>query len=258
MYILETNNSTATVNIVSATIYGNVYGGANTSVVYGKTYTNIGSNVVSNKELEKGTIFIKGTVFGGGEANASGSEIFDYSFISVTDGIVVNIDGQDHSTLKIDGSIFGSGNASSTSGNSQINISKYGKEQNVNKNISIQRTNTLTIKNSHLELVGATDRTNEYSDVLYTLSRIDEMKLSNDSAIYLQTGANLLKKVTSSVIENDKEKLEIVEFDSESKQITQNVNNRIYMLEGKNLNIAIDFPIIYKSIKKSYKLLSPP
>ena len=236
--ILETNNSTATVNIVSATIYGNVYGGANTSVVYGKTYTNIGSNVVSNKELEKGTIFIKGTVFGGGEANASGSEIFDYSFISVTDGIVVNIDGQDHSTLKIDGSIFGSGNASSTSGNSQINISNYGNEQNVNKNISIQRTNTLTIKNSHLELVGATDRTNEYSDVLYTLSRIDEMKLSNDSSIYLQTGANLLKKVTSLLIENDKETLEVVEFDTESKQITQNVNNRIYMLEGKNLNIA--------------------
>ena len=26
----------------------------------------------------------------------------------------------------------------------------------------------------------------------------------------------------------------------------------------KKLNIVIDFPIIYKSIKKSYKLLSPP
>ena len=39
---------------------------------------------VGDDTLEKGDIVIGGTVFGGGEANASGSEIYDFSFISVT------------------------------------------------------------------------------------------------------------------------------------------------------------------------------
>ena len=32
----------------------------------------------------------------------------------------------------------------------------------------------------------------------------------------------------------------------------------LHFIFEKNLNIVIDFPIICKSIKKSYKLLSPP
>ena len=86
------NNSTSTVNILSGTIGGNVYGGANTSVVYGNTVTNIGKDAVGNENLEIGDIEIGGTVFGGGEANASGSETYDFSFISVTQGTEINID----------------------------------------------------------------------------------------------------------------------------------------------------------------------
>lgn len=230
--------STATVNIVSGTIYGNVYGGANTSVVHGKTYTNIGKNAVNNSDLVSGNIIIKGTVFGGGEANAKGSEEYDFSFISVTNGINVNINGEGHNQLLIGGSIFGSGNASSTSGHSSIMIENYGTIDNVNKNISIQRANSLVIKNSYIELIGATDRTNEYSDVLYTLSRIDELKLANNSNLFLRTGANLLKKVTSILIAGETETLETVNIETNSKILTQNVDNRLYMYEGKNLNIA--------------------
>ena len=39
-------------------------------------------------------IDIKGTIFGGGEANASGDENYDYPFISVTNGINIKIDGK--------------------------------------------------------------------------------------------------------------------------------------------------------------------
>ena len=67
-------------------------------------------------------IIIGGTVFGGGEANASGSEIYDFTFISVTKGMEINIDGLNHNNFTISGSIFGSGNASSTKGFSYINI----------------------------------------------------------------------------------------------------------------------------------------
>ena len=68
----ENDNSTSTVNIAGGTIKGSVYGGANTSVVYGEAFVNIGENVISDKTLTKSDIDIAGTIFGGGEANESG------------------------------------------------------------------------------------------------------------------------------------------------------------------------------------------
>ncbi len=232
------NNSTGIVNIVGATIGGNVYGGANTSVLYGITTLNIGKNAVNKNSLTPGNISIGGTVFGGGEANASGSENYDYSFISVTTGININIDASDHNVFNINGSIFGSGNASSTTGYSYIVIKNYGAVGAVKNNISIQRADVVTLDNSHIKLAGATDRTNEYSDVLFTLSRIDELKIKNNTSLYLKTGANLLKKFTSLVDVNNEEVKATVDIDDENKTVTRNVNNRLYMLEDKNLNVA--------------------
>ena len=226
------------VNIVGGNILGNVYGGCNTATVYGEVFVNIGNNVSSNDKLIVSDISISGTVFGGGEANASGSEIYDYSFISVTDGININIDGNGYSKFDILGSVFGSGNASSTSGYSYINISNYGSKSDIKRNVSIQRSDVVTIDNSYIELSGATDRTNEYSNVLFTLSRIDELKLVNSSSLYLKTGANLLKKFSSRAILDGKEVIGTAIIDNDSGTISRNVDNRIYMYEGKNLNIA--------------------
>ena len=234
----DNNNSLSKVNIVGASIGKNVYGGANTSVVYGNTLTNIGYEAVGDTTLEQGDIIIEGTVFGGGEANASGSEIYDFSFISVTVGIDININGTGHDKCQIKGSIFGSGNASSTSGYSYINIKNYGSVYAPQKNISIQRTNIVTLDNSTIALSGTKDRTNEYSDVDFTLSRIDELKIKNNSILYLDCGANLLKKFTSCVDENGKEVKASATINEETGDTTRNVDNRIYMLEGKNLNIA--------------------
>lgn len=236
----ETNNSKGNVNIAGATIKGNVYGGANTSVLYGDTTVNIGKEVITNQDLIITDINIAGTVFGGGEANASGSEDYDFSFISVTIGINININGQGHNNFNIGGSIFGSGNASSTEGYSYINISNYGTSSDVKKNISIQRANIVTLNNSYIELEGAMDRTNEYSKVLFTLSRVDELKLKNNSSLYLQKGANLLKKFTSLVDENGSEVKASASIDNDNGTFSRNVNNRLYMLEGENLNIALD------------------
>lgn len=233
-----TNNSLSTVNITGGNIGKNVYGGANTSVVYGNTLTNIGYEAVGDDTLEKGDIVIGGTVFGGGEANASGSEIYDFSFISVTVGIDININGTGHDKCQIKGSIFGSGNASSTSGYSYINIKNYGSVYSPQKNISIQRADVVTMDNSAIALSGAKDRTNEYSDVDFTLSRVDELKIKNNSILYLDCGANLLKKFTSCVDENGTEVKAKVTIDEETGATTRNVDNRIYMLEGRNLNIA--------------------
>ena len=235
------NSSQSEVNIAGATIGGNVYGGANTSVLYGVTTVNIGANTIdTNYNLTSGNISINGTVFGGGEANASGSEDYDFSFISVTTGININIDATNHNTFTINGSIFGSGNASSSGGYSYINIKNYGTHLSPKANISIQRTDIVTLDNSSIILAGATDRTNKYKTELFTFSRIGELKLKNGSTIYLTKGANLLEKFSSLVDSNGSETKETVTINEQSGSVTRNVDNRVYMYEGTNLNISDD------------------
>ncbi len=229
----DSSSSISTVNIAGATINGNVYGGANTAILYGKAIVNIGANV---SDYVKTDIEIGGTVFGGGEANASGDANYDYSFISVTVGITINIDASNYNNFDILGSIFGSGNASSTKGYSYINISNYGTFDNYKENVSIQRTDIVTIKNSAIKLEGTTDRTNEYSSTKFSLSRIGELKLANNSTLFLQNGSNLLEKFSSLKITGANEEKASVKINGNT--ITKNVNNRVYMLENKNLNVA--------------------
>lgn len=236
---LENDNSFGIVNIAGGIIGKNVYGGANTSVLYGTTNVNIGKNVVTNANLILSDISIGGTVFGGGEANAGGSEVYDFTFISVTKGININIDGTGYDNFDIDGSIFGSGNASSTSGSSYVNIYNYGSITDVKRNISIQRASVVVIDNSYMLLSGATDRTNEFSNKMYTLSRIDELKLRNSSVLYLRKGANLVKKFSSVLLEDGVEVKASATIDNDAGTFSRNVNNRIYMEQGGgNLNIS--------------------
>lgn len=228
----DNNNSVSNVYIVGATIHGNVYGGANTAILYGTANLKIGDF----NDLITSDIIIDGTVFGGGEANAEGDPDYDYSFISVTKGIDIDIDASGYDNFNISGSIFGSGNASSTEGYSYIDINNYGSFDDYKKNISIQRADIVTIKNSAIKLSGATDRTNEYSDVEFSISRVKELKLANNSTLFLENGTNLLEKFYSLKIEGDNEEVATVTIDGDT--VTKNVNNRVYMLEGKNLNIA--------------------
>lgn len=201
----DKNTSKSTVNIAGGKIGGNVYGGPNTSVINGTTQVNIGYDAVSNSDLEKGNIIIKGTVFGGGEANEAGDEKYDFDHISVTKGINILIDGNGHNELSISGSIFGSGNASSTSRASYITIKNYGTFDKPKSNISLQRANCATIINSAFSFSGTTDRTNDYADDYFTISRIDRVKLANNSTLFLANGANLLMNFDSLLIENGNE-----------------------------------------------------
>ena len=235
--ITNGTTSISTVNIIGGTIYGNVYGGANTSVTNGYAKVNIGKDATSNATYEPKDLYIKGTVFGGGESNAEGSEVYDFSAISVTQGIDVLINGNGYRKFQIDGSIFGSGDASSSSGTSTITLKNYGTRESPKFNVSIQRTNILIIDNSSVSVDGTTDRTNEYKTTVFSLSRIDDLKLKNGSTLYLNNNANLLKKFESLVDINGNEVKETAVIDEEGNTTT-NVDNRLYLLEGVNLNIA--------------------
>lgn len=234
--------SIATVNITGATIYGNVYGGANTSVVNGRTVTNIGTSAVNNNSLIEGDIVISGTVFGGGEANAEGSEIYDFEAISVTEAINIYIDGtgyidNGHKFL-MNGSIFGSGNASSSSGTSDILIKNLGTRDAPSKNISIQRANTVVLDNTVIELVGTTDRTNDYSTIKYSFNRIDSLTIKNNTMLLLKENANLLKEFNSMVDVDGEEVPAVVTIDEETHEFTRNVDNRLYLTPNTILNIT--------------------
>ena len=237
------DSSTSTVNIVGATVGGSVYGGCNTSIVYGVTKVNIGKNAISgNNNLTTGNIKISGTVFGGGEANESGSDDYDFSFISVTKGIDILIDGTGYEsnnlTFAMNGSIFGSGNASSSAGPSNIYIRKLGTRENPNSSVSIQRADEVVVDNSAIELIGTTDRTNDYSTIKYSLNRIKVLKIKNTATLLLRENANMLESFYSLVDENGTEVKAAVEIDDDSKTVTRNVDNRLYLLGGKNLNIT--------------------
>ena len=235
--IESNNNSTSTVNIVSGTFYGNIYGGANTSVIYGSTNVNIGKNTVNDNSLKSGDVHIKGHIFGGGEANASGSEIYDWNFISVTQGTNINIDGNNHTNFAIDGSFYGGGNASSASGTSYLSIKNYGTVTSPKNNISIQRVNYVTIDNSALLLNGATDRANEFSSEKFSISRVTNLKLKNNSTIFFAAKTNLLESFESLDSSGNKA---TVTIDEDNNTVTKSVDNRIYLFEGKDINVATD------------------
>lgn len=234
-------NSVATVNIVGATIYGNVYGGANTSVVYGSTETNIGTKAVNDDTLIEDNIYIKGTVFGGGEANASGSEVYDWTFISVTAAINVNINGtgyiDNNHTFLMNGSIFGSGNASTSSGVSNINIKNLGTRSLPSRNVSVQRTDKLVIDNSCIELSGIKDRTNEYSEIPYSFNQIKSLVIKNNTVLLLKKNANMLESLYSGVDISGELVPAVVTIDDDGNY-TRNVDNRIYMAPNNNLNVT--------------------
>ena len=232
---LEHNNSLAKVNIAGATIYGNVYGGANTSVIYGNTEVNIGLDAIDDNNLKKDNIYIKGHIFGGGEANAEGSEIYDWYFISVTQGVVINIDANKYDNFNILGSFYGGGNASSASGESHLYINNYGKSQHPKHNISIQRVTNAILNNSAVVLKGAIDRANDYDQELFSISRVNNLTLKNNSELYLVTGTNLLENFNSVAANGNLATVSI-----NNNHVTKNVDNRIYVYEGKNLNIARD------------------
>ena len=249
----SSSTKTATVNIVGGTIYGNVYGGANTSVVNGVANVNIGTLAVNKSGLTEGNIWIKGTVYGGGESNASGSPEYDYTAISVTEGINININGDGYAnnshTFKLNGSIFGSGNASSSAGDSTIYIKKLGTLANPNDNLSIQRTKYLTIDESVIHLIGATDITNKYSNAKYSFNLIGTVEnenpvggltIKNNTVLLLDENANQMVSFTSGVDVSGSLVPATVTIDDSAKTVTKNVDNRVYLLANKNLNIATD------------------
>jgi hypothetical protein len=233
-------SSTVTVLITGGTIGGDVYGAANTSVVNGEIQLDIGTSAVNDSTLKQGNIDIAGTVFGGGKSNTAGSEEYDFNFESVTGDVYIDINAEGYDngtyTFNIGESIFGSGNAAKISGDGYIKISNYGSANNLKENTSIQRATSVTIDNCGICLSGTTDRTNEIATATYTFNRIKELIIKNNTTLYLESGVNILEKLTSTDSSGNKETVTI----GEDGTVTKSTDNRIYLLQGKNLILTTE------------------
>lgn len=255
-----TGSALTIVDIAGAVIGDNVYGGANSSVINGSTVTNIGIKAIDDyygeeKGFEIGKIDIGGTVYGGGESMDPTKE-FNYDSISVTETILINVDGEgyetsdsDTNTIDIAESIFGSGNASSAKTNGDINIRNYGTQADPKRGISIQRATNVLIDNVSLLLNGTTDSTSEFASDYFTLNRISSLKIKNNTTLYLVYGANLLAKFESMVGEDGNEEyatVDIIDTVIASDGNTYEVRNgNIYDNNG-NLEYYVKSGAIYK------------
>ena len=304
----ESRYVTAIVDIAGATIGQNVYGGANSSVIQGNTVVNIGTKAIqeyytstegqafnaNNKTFVKDKIDIAGTIFGGGES-MDPTKPFNYDTVSVLGNVTINVNGTEYSDsdLNFHKSIFGSGNASRSTGRvKKIEIKNYGDIDNPKQAVSLQRATDVIINNSALALSGTTDSTSAHPDGFFTLNQITALKLKNNGILYLRNGANRLASFYS-LVDNpstgteDIETVTIIDrvrgenggvylskngkiynnagtaveyFIKDNKiisnstmepvtnvasiehayQYTKNVDNRIYMYSGINLNISDD------------------
>lgn len=227
--------STVTTLITGGTIGGDVYGAANTSVVYGDAIVKIGSAAVNNNTLTQRSISIGGTVFGGGKSNTAGSSNYDFTFESVTGDVNIIIDatGYDNGTytFNIGRSVFGSGNAAKISGDGYVTIKNYGSASAIKENISIQRATSVTLDHCYIHLEGTTDRTNEIATAVYTFNRIDDLILKNSTTLYLDNGVNITAKLESLDSSGAKETVQI----GQNGITSQTANNRIYLSQGKNI-----------------------
>lgn len=260
--------ASAVADIAGATIGENVYGGANTSVIYGDVAVNIGNEAIKSyytsikqavPTYTSGKINIGGTIYGGGEQMDPNKE-YNYDTVSVEGYIKINIDGTGYTsgdnTLNIMGSIFGSGHASraglptsyigdivdgdQTAGyitiNGDVNIKNYGSVKAPKSMVSIQRCKNVVLDKSALWISGATDSTNTHSATYFSFNHIDTLKLKNDSTLYLRATSNLLKSFYSVVDINGKEEKATVkiinEITGEDGKSYEAVGNYIYDLFG--------------------------
>ena len=260
----ETGDALVIVDIAGAVIGENVYGGANSSVIYGSTVINIGLEAINDyyastnqaaRSFVRGKVDIGGTIFGGGEQMDPTKE-FNYDTISVTKTILINIDGEGYETSATDTntfnfyeSVFGSGNASSANTNGDINIRNYGTREVPKRGISIQRATNVVMDNASILLNGTTDSTSAHPEGLFALNRITHLKSKNNTTLYLVNGANLLAHYSSMVGEDGNEEYATAQIIDtvvgENGTSYQVINGKIYDGRG-NLEYYVSNGAIFE------------
>ena len=257
------------VNLIGGEIGGNVFGGGYFGAIYGTAHVHMGWNAMmplddtkgdchyynnydgnfggdtdnpdailpfdkSKRESLVSNLFIKGSVFAGGDRGDPKTP--DYSYITIygTSHVLLNGTGYAAGTnvltvddiaagklaaMYVTGSLFGSGNSCTTFCDN-INMSRFITIKNyqaVEKStefalFSIQRASNVTLINSKLRLTGRSDGANDDSTKLYSLSHVYSLTLQSinegSSQLILDVETQDLREIVSQVYRGDQVKYE--------------------------------------------------
>ncbi len=105
---------------------------------------------------------------------------------------------------------------------------------------SVQRSTKVNINNSNIELLGIDIPDNVYNTrTSYTFSRIDSLTSYNNTILHLRRGFNIVKEYNSLKGFDSSGNGILAQVDiTENGEVTKNVDNRIFVLQGINLVVA--------------------
>lgn len=189
------------VDLLSGTVGGSAFGGSNQAKVQGNSKVHMGINAATDQP--KPTVMnmiIKGSVYGGGNTTDSG-KAFDASnpFVLGDSEVLIDQAGYNFDNFSIGKNILGDGNMCVTAGNKTISISGYRPSKGLKTLESIQRATTLIIDSSIIELTGSMDSANLLPTKLYSMSRIDTIKMKGEVDLFFQKEVNLVRNLESYV-----------------------------------------------------------
>ena len=205
--------------VTSGTITQSIYGGGFQGRSYSNSHIYIGSPAFdylgTEPQVQGGHDHVALTllvhnVYGGG--NLSGGEAYVQSLLqgdvdiriggTFDDGMKYRmgpeiIDGEKTHVMCIHGNIYGDGNYSTIGGDSSVIIEGY--DQYRDHSIwSIQRSDRVTISDSHLEIRGATDGGSTILSQEVSINRVGTLVLSEDSHLELHSETSYIGSYISS------------------------------------------------------------
>ena len=190
----------------SATVYGgyiegNLYGGGRQSRLYAENGSLDNVATVLIDEQGSKNIAIKGSVFGGGDRGSSTTT--NASVPTTIGNVLVTINGNSEGSkiYFVDGGVYGDGNLCLVSGYRKIEIVNFtlNADKKLKTFYSLQRADEVIINNSDFVLLGAIDLVEEGDYTIYSINRIDNIKMENGSTIKLSRIVKLLGAIESDV-----------------------------------------------------------
>lgn len=189
------------VDLLSGVVSGSAFGGSDQAKVHGNSKVHMGYNAATNqKEPATKKMVVTKSVYGGGNTTDSG-KAFDATnpFVLGNSEVIIDQTGYptDDTSFVIGEDILGDGNMCVTAGNKTIEIRKM-KGYNTTKRLnSIQRADTVILNSAWLELAGSKDSANLLPTVLYSMSRIETLRMDGNVSLDLQRSVNLVRNLKS-------------------------------------------------------------
>ncbi len=199
---------TTQVNIWGGIIGGSVYGGGMQGHLYAPQNAGASQVQISDREEAQGAstkIFIGGSVFGGGDKGPGNT--LNPSAPTVVGDTHIEVLGTASTGASIffkSGGVYGDGNLCMVKGNRTIFMEDFTAKddgQGLLKTFhSIQRADEVVLRNTDIVLQGALDLVDDSDTSLYSINRVDNLRMENGSTVKLTSVVHYLGALESDVL----------------------------------------------------------